>query len=129
MGWWIPRSSAEATAREDSARSTQPPRAKLRELTLERARGKATDEVAPDGEGEQDHREHDHGGGGADLAPLPALVVHEIHDGHWRHERAAPRQHQRIEEVVPREDEAEDGGGGEPGARQGQRDAVEGLER
>src|SRR5215470_157354 len=117
MGWWIPRSSAEATAREDSARSTQPPRAKLRELTLERARGEAADEIAPHGEGEQDHREHDHGGGGSDLAPLPALVVHEVHDGHRRHEGAAPREDEGVEEIVPREDKAE-GGGGEAGAGQ-----------
>ena len=84
-------------------------------------------EIAPHHEGEDQHRQHDHGAAGGDAAPFPAFVVHEVHHRDRRGHRLGAGQDQGEEEVVPGEQEAEDGGGGEarPGERQD--DAVEAL--
>src|SRR5882724_13680169 len=64
---------------------------------------------------------------GGDLAPLPALVVHEIDDGDGGGHRLRAREDQRKEEIVPRIEEAQDRGGGEARRRQRQHDADESL--
>src|SRR5262249_7900968 len=51
---------------------------------------------------------------------------HEIHDGDRSSHGRAPRQEQRVEEVVPGQEEREDGGGGQPWRRQGKSDTQEG---
>ena len=85
------------------------------------------DQELADQHREYQHRQHDHGAAGGDLAPLPALIVHEIDDGDRRRHRLVARQDQREEEVVPAVEEAQDGGGGDAGPGDRQHDAGEAL--
>src|SRR2546426_9196583 len=64
-------------------------------------------------EGEDQYRQHDQRAAGGDLSPFPALVVHEVHDRDRGRHRLGAGEDQREEEVVPRVQEAQDGGGGQ----------------
>src|SRR6185312_7721674 len=96
--------------------------------TLDRAEGEAAHEVLLHDEGEDHDGDAGHETGGADLAPVGGVLGDPAGDADRQGLRLRrQRQDERQQELVPGDDQAEDGGGGQARTGERQGDAQEGA--
>src|SRR6185437_3518524 len=94
---------------------------------LDSAGGKAGDDLALDDDGEDENRQHDDERRRRQRSPGKLLEGEHVVDGDRQGARLAAGEDDTENEVVPGEDEGEDRGDDDAGARQRQGDAAEGL--
>src|SRR5438552_1595239 len=96
--------------------------------TLEASGAPPGDQIALDGDKEDERGNRDHDARGHDEAPVDHGHVEELVDADGqRLELVLADQHQREEEIVPGDDEREDRGGDDAGQRQGHHDVRQRL--
>src|SRR5262249_47932489 len=131
--------SPSATASVTSRTPATPPRYTLltrssvtvamRPSLLHRARREARDDASLEEDREHHQRQRGQDRGGGNLRPGLGVLPREEADGHRDGAlRGRGDECQGVEELVPREDEDEDGSGGHPRCDQRQQHAPEGLE-
>src|SRR5215510_4679704 len=97
-------------------------------LALNASGAPARDEIALDGYEEDEGGDRDHHAGGHDEPPVHHRHVEEIVDPDGEGlQLVLADQHECEQEVVPRHDEREDGGGDDPGQREGRHHVPQGL--
>src|SRR5260221_101803 len=89
-------------------------------VPLANAGGEGGDDLALDDDGEDEDREHDDEGSRRQRAPGELLEGEHVVDGDRQGACLAPSEHYAEDEIVPREDDRQDGGDDDAGARQRQ---------
>src|SRR5260221_12034858 len=108
--WRITRAQLSGSTQRLTPKDRLVPKRMLSSLSLfDGAHGEALDQLARDGEAEDDDRQDDQGARRHDLTPGQFIAAHETVAGTRHLMGPIAGQHQRVEQLVPGKDERKDG--------------------